>query len=69
MQIDELLPPSATARYPVLQPDDPYVADLLQLADGRWAFLATDGTDGQHRSHVKRRNCCFAEYTSCKKTS
>ncbi|XP_068599752.1 centrosomal protein of 135 kDa [Brachionichthys hirsutus] len=35
MQIDELLPPSATAPYPVPQPDDPYIADLLQVADGR----------------------------------
>ncbi|XP_076582514.1 centrosomal protein of 135 kDa [Chaetodon auriga] len=35
MQIDELIPPSSTSAYPVSQPDDPYVADLLQLADGR----------------------------------
>ncbi|KAM3619121.1 uncharacterized protein V6R79_003302 [Siganus canaliculatus] len=35
MQIDELIPASSTAAYPVSQPDDPYVADLLQLADGR----------------------------------
>ncbi|XP_040896794.1 centrosomal protein of 135 kDa isoform X1 [Toxotes jaculatrix] len=35
MQIDELIPPSSTSAYPVSQPDDPYIADLLQLADGR----------------------------------
>lgn len=35
MQIDELLPSSARSVYPVVQPDDPYIADLLQLADGR----------------------------------
>lgn len=35
MQIDELIPPAFTSAYPVTQPDDPYVADLLQLADGR----------------------------------
>lgn len=39
MQIDELVPPSSTSAYPVLQPDDPYVADLLQLADGRFALF------------------------------
>ncbi|XP_041862587.1 centrosomal protein of 135 kDa isoform X2 [Melanotaenia boesemani] len=42
MQIDELLPPSATSAYPVLQPDDPYVADLLQLADVRINELQED---------------------------
>lgn len=35
MQIDELVPPSSMSAYPVQQPDDPYIADLLQLADGR----------------------------------
>lgn len=38
MQIDELVPPPCTSGYPVSQPDDPYVADLLQLADGRFVF-------------------------------
>jgi len=38
MQIDELTPPPATLAYPVPQPDDPYVADLLQMADGRSAL-------------------------------
>ncbi len=43
MQIDELVPPSAISAYPVSQPDDPYVADLLQLADGRSVFLCDSG--------------------------
>nr|XP_046247398.1 centrosomal protein of 135 kDa isoform X2 [Scatophagus argus] len=42
MQIDELIPPSSTSAYPVSQPDDPYVADLLQLADGRIQELQED---------------------------
>ncbi|XP_072246045.1 centrosomal protein of 135 kDa [Leuresthes tenuis] len=42
MQIDELIPPSSMSAYPVLQPDDPYVADLLQLADGRINELQED---------------------------
>ncbi|CAK6956095.1 LOW QUALITY PROTEIN: centrosomal protein of 135 kDa [Scomber scombrus] len=42
MQIDELIPPSSTSAYPVSQPDDPYIADLLQLADGRILELQDD---------------------------
>uniref|UniRef100_A0A4W6CK48 Centrosomal protein 135 n=1 Tax=Lates calcarifer TaxID=8187 RepID=A0A4W6CK48_LATCA len=42
MQIDELIPPSSTSAYPVSQPDDPYIADLLQLADGRILELQED---------------------------
>ncbi|KAK2835857.1 hypothetical protein Q5P01_016341 [Channa striata] len=42
MQIDELLPASSTLAYPVSQPDDPYIADLLQLADGRIHELQED---------------------------
>uniref|UniRef100_A0A665V9N8 Centrosomal protein 135 n=1 Tax=Echeneis naucrates TaxID=173247 RepID=A0A665V9N8_ECHNA len=42
MQIDELVPPSSTPSYPVPQPDDPYIADLLQLADGRIHELQED---------------------------
>ncbi|XP_077439178.1 centrosomal protein of 135 kDa-like [Vanacampus margaritifer] len=39
MQTDELIPPPVTSGYPVVQPDDPYIADLLQLADNRIAEL------------------------------
>ncbi|XP_032190248.1 centrosomal protein of 135 kDa isoform X1 [Mustela erminea] len=35
MQIDEPVPPSEVRSYPVPQPDDPYIADLLQVADNR----------------------------------
>lgn len=35
MQIDEPVPPSKVSSYPVPQPDDPYIADLLQVADNR----------------------------------
>ncbi|XP_070765256.1 centrosomal protein of 135 kDa [Enoplosus armatus] len=42
MQIDELIPSSSTSAYPVSQPDDPYIADLLQLADGRIHELQED---------------------------
>ncbi|XP_059197892.1 centrosomal protein of 135 kDa [Centropristis striata] len=42
MQIDELIPSSSTSAYPVSQPDDPYIADLLQMADGRIHELQED---------------------------
>ncbi|XP_076993041.1 centrosomal protein of 135 kDa isoform X2 [Tamandua tetradactyla] len=35
MQIDEPVPPSEVCSYPVPQPEDPYIADLLQVADNR----------------------------------
>ncbi|KAF4012993.1 hypothetical protein G4228_004465 [Cervus hanglu yarkandensis] len=35
MQIDEPVPPSEITSYPVPQPDDPYIADLLHVADDR----------------------------------
>lgn len=35
MQIDEPAPPSEVSAYPVPQPEDPYIADLLQVADNR----------------------------------
>ncbi|XP_008831564.1 centrosomal protein of 135 kDa [Nannospalax galili] len=35
MQIDEPAPPSEVSSYPVPQPEDPYIADLLQVADNR----------------------------------
>ncbi|KAK5930835.1 hypothetical protein CgunFtcFv8_027042 [Champsocephalus gunnari] len=42
MQIDDLIPSSSTSGYPVSQPDDPYIADLLLLADGRISELQED---------------------------
>uniref|UniRef100_A0A3Q2Y5U9 Centrosomal protein 135 n=1 Tax=Hippocampus comes TaxID=109280 RepID=A0A3Q2Y5U9_HIPCM len=44
MQTDELIPPPATSGYPVAQPDDPYIADLLQLADNRIVELQDEVT-------------------------
>ncbi|XP_041647800.1 centrosomal protein of 135 kDa [Cheilinus undulatus] len=42
MQIDELIPSPSTSAYPVSQPDDPYIADLLLVADGRINELQED---------------------------
>ncbi|XP_037325419.2 centrosomal protein of 135 kDa [Pungitius pungitius] len=42
MQIDELTPRSSTSAYPAPQPDDPYIADLLHMADGRIQELQDD---------------------------
>ncbi|KAJ0032213.1 hypothetical protein NQD34_002294 [Periophthalmus magnuspinnatus] len=42
MQIDDLIPPSSSSSYPEPQPDDPYVADMLLLADGRIHELQED---------------------------
>ncbi|XP_049620051.1 centrosomal protein of 135 kDa [Syngnathus scovelli] len=44
MQTDELIPPPVTSRYPAAQPDDPYLADLLQLADNRIVELQNEVT-------------------------
>uniref|UniRef100_A0AAY4D4J7 Centrosomal protein of 135 kDa n=1 Tax=Denticeps clupeoides TaxID=299321 RepID=A0AAY4D4J7_9TELE len=45
MQIDELLPPpSGSTSSVVMQPDDPYIADLLQVADDRIQELQRDVT-------------------------
>ncbi|KAM9797567.1 centrosomal protein of 135 kDa isoform 1-T1 [Syngnathus typhle] len=44
MQTDELIPPPVTSRYPAAQPDDPYLADLLQLADNRIVELQDEVT-------------------------
>ncbi|KAG7488859.1 hypothetical protein MATL_G00038960 [Megalops atlanticus] len=44
MQIDDLTPPSSGPSLPVAQPDDPYIADLLQVADDRIQELQQDVT-------------------------
>uniref|UniRef100_A0A673VYB3 Centrosomal protein 135 n=1 Tax=Salmo trutta TaxID=8032 RepID=A0A673VYB3_SALTR len=44
MQIDELIPHSSGPTQPVAQPDDPYIADLLQVADDRIQELQQDIT-------------------------
>ncbi|XP_035272175.1 centrosomal protein of 135 kDa [Anguilla anguilla] len=42
MQIDDLIPPSSGSSHPTAQPDDPYIADLLQVADNRIQELQQD---------------------------
>ncbi|XP_072294915.1 centrosomal protein of 135 kDa isoform X2 [Eucyclogobius newberryi] len=42
MQVDNLIPLSSSSSYPVPQPDDPYVADMLLLVDGRIYELQED---------------------------
>lgn len=42
MQIDELILPASGPTQPVAQPDDPYIADLLQVADDRITELQQD---------------------------
>nr|XP_006013453.1 PREDICTED: centrosomal protein of 135 kDa-like [Latimeria chalumnae]XP_014339320.1 PREDICTED: centrosomal protein of 135 kDa-like [Latimeria chalumnae] len=42
MQIDQPVPPSGISSIPVPQPDDPYIADLLQVADNRIQELQQD---------------------------
>nr|XP_061834123.1 centrosomal protein of 135 kDa-like isoform X1 [Nerophis lumbriciformis]XP_061834124.1 centrosomal protein of 135 kDa-like isoform X1 [Nerophis lumbriciformis] len=48
MQTEELIPPPTTSAYPVSQPDDPYIADLLQLADKRILDLEEEVTKIQY---------------------
>ncbi|XP_073464513.1 centrosomal protein of 135 kDa isoform X2 [Aquarana catesbeiana] len=42
MQIDQPIPPSGMSSHPVPQPEDPYIADLLQVADDRIQELQQD---------------------------
>ncbi|XP_068134682.1 centrosomal protein of 135 kDa isoform X2 [Hyperolius riggenbachi] len=49
MQIDQPVPPSGVSSHPVPQPEDPYVADLLQVADDRIRELQHDVTSLQEK--------------------
>uniref|UniRef100_A0A8C0UWK0 Centrosomal protein 135 n=1 Tax=Cyanistes caeruleus TaxID=156563 RepID=A0A8C0UWK0_CYACU len=49
MQIDHLVPPSGVSAYPVPQPEDPYIADLLQVADNRIQELQSEVTELQEK--------------------
>ncbi|NXR44142.1 CP135 protein, partial [Hippolais icterina] len=49
MQIDQLVPPSHVSAYPVPQPEDPYIADLLQVADNRIQELQSEVTELQEK--------------------
>ncbi|XP_057697804.1 centrosomal protein of 135 kDa isoform X2 [Corythoichthys intestinalis] len=57
MQTDELIPPPVTSAYPVTQPDDPYIADLLQLADNRILELQNEVT--KLKSELAESNECI----------
>ncbi|NWV40963.1 CP135 protein, partial [Grantiella picta] len=49
MQIDQLVPPSGVRAYPVPQPQDPYIADLLQVADNRIQELQSEVAELQEK--------------------
>ncbi|XP_071288440.1 centrosomal protein of 135 kDa isoform X2 [Agelaius tricolor] len=49
MQIDQLVPPSGVSAYPVPQPEHPYIADLLQVADNRIQELQSEVTELQEK--------------------
>ncbi|NXI02579.1 CP135 protein, partial [Pachycephala philippinensis] len=49
MQIDQLVPPSSVSAYPVPQPEDPYIADLLQVADNRIQELQSEVSELQEK--------------------
>ncbi|NWI66888.1 CP135 protein, partial [Todus mexicanus] len=52
MQIDQPVPPSGVSAYPVPQPEDPYIADLLQVADNRIHELQSEVTELQEKLKV-----------------
>ncbi|XP_069600550.1 centrosomal protein of 135 kDa isoform X2 [Ranitomeya imitator] len=49
MQIDQPIPPSGVGTHPVPQPEDPYVADLIQVADDRIRELQQDVSSLQEK--------------------
>uniref|UniRef100_A0A8C4XV00 Centrosomal protein 135 n=1 Tax=Falco tinnunculus TaxID=100819 RepID=A0A8C4XV00_FALTI len=55
MQIDQLVPPSGVSAYPVPQPADPYIADLLQVADNRIHELQSEVTELQEKLELSER--------------
>ncbi|XP_053314564.1 centrosomal protein of 135 kDa [Spea bombifrons] len=56
MQIDQAVPPSGINSHPVPQPDDPYVADLLQVADDRVRELQQDVATLQEKLGTSERS-------------
>ncbi|XP_065490319.1 centrosomal protein of 135 kDa [Caloenas nicobarica] len=52
MQIDQPVPPSGVSAYPVPQPEDPYIADLLQVADNRIHELQAEVTELQEKLEI-----------------
>ncbi|NXM01270.1 CP135 protein, partial [Tyrannus savana] len=61
MQIDQLVPPSGVSAYPVPQPEDPYIADLLQVADNRIHELQSEVTELQEKLEVSE--CGMKNYS------
>uniref|UniRef100_A0A674ITG3 Centrosomal protein 135 n=1 Tax=Terrapene triunguis TaxID=2587831 RepID=A0A674ITG3_9SAUR len=55
MQIDQPVPPSGVSTYPIPQPDDPYVADLLQVADNRIHELQLEVAELQEKLEISER--------------
>uniref|UniRef100_A0A8C0C265 Centrosomal protein 135 n=1 Tax=Buteo japonicus TaxID=224669 RepID=A0A8C0C265_9AVES len=55
MQIDQPVPPSGVSAYPVPQPEDPYIADLLQVADNRIHELQSEVTELQEKLEISER--------------
>ncbi|KAM8939873.1 centrosomal protein of 135 kDa [Pelodytes ibericus] len=56
MQIDQPVPPSDISSHPVPQPEDPYVADLLQVADDRVRELQQDVATLQNKLEMAERS-------------
>ncbi|XP_061849691.1 centrosomal protein of 135 kDa isoform X2 [Colius striatus] len=52
MQIDQPVPPSGVSAYPVPQPEDPYIADLLQVADNRIHELQSEVIELQEKLEI-----------------
>ncbi|XP_027491238.1 centrosomal protein of 135 kDa isoform X1 [Corapipo altera] len=61
MQIDQLVPPSGVSAYPVPQPEDPYIADLLQVADNRIHELQSEVTELQEKLEISE--CGMKNYS------
>ncbi|KFQ49339.1 Centrosomal protein of 135 kDa, partial [Pelecanus crispus] len=55
MQIDQPVPPSGVSAYPVPQPEDPYIADLLQVADNRIHELQSEVKELQEKLEISER--------------
>ncbi|KFO65013.1 Centrosomal protein of 135 kDa, partial [Corvus brachyrhynchos] len=61
MQIDQLVPPSSVSAYPVPQPEDPYIADLLQVADNRIQELQSEVAELQEK--LETSECGMKNYS------
>ncbi|NWS43664.1 CP135 protein, partial [Probosciger aterrimus] len=55
MQIDHPVPPSGVSAYPVPQPEDPYIADLLQVADNRIHELQSEVMELHEKLEISER--------------